>query len=467
MTRLYLITTTVLIVVVSTTSFWILERSVESELDALTVSAIKEYRLEYEKRLRVLQETAPDSEGSYVDSVLEREAFPGAARDITDSQPYPVAWRVWKVDWGRVVHEAGHAELLTEADPRLSNAAYTLRLEGGRRTRTELLSRGYAVGVVLDGSERIAVLRRYETFAATLLLVAALITLGLGVYMILRMSLMLRKVAQRARSVREPTSDTVEIEDDDAPEEIRDVVGALRQLFATVRAESERNRVFYASMAHELRSPIQNLVGETEVALFGKRDSADYRRVLESNLDELRDLGDAIDNLVTICSERRPLSADSDLEDFDLLDEARIRLGREKSQAERRGVELALEGQGDLAVRGDREGLLRALRNLAANAIQWSPAGSTVSVRLVGQERTIELTVEDAGPGVPPELREEIFRPFVRGPTLNGQRIGYGLGLAIVRSAVDAQGGTIEVGTSEQGGARFHVVLPRSARPDG
>jgi signal transduction histidine kinase len=232
-----------------------------------------------------------------------------------------------------------------------------------------------------------------------------------------------------------------------------------------VRAESERNRIFYASMAHELRSPIQNLVGETEVALFKTRESADYRRVLESNLDELRDLGDAIDNLVTICSERRPVDGNSDLEDFDLLDEARIRLGRERSQAERRGVELAVEGQGDLSVRGDREGLLRAVRNLAANAIQWSPAGSTVEVRLVGLDGAIEVTVDDAGPGVPLELREEIFRPFVRGPSLNGQRIGYGLGLAIVRSAVDSQGGTIEVGSAPQGGARFHVVLPRSARP--
>jgi signal transduction histidine kinase len=281
----------------------------------------------------------------------------------------------------------------------------------------------------------------------------------------MRMSRMLRAVAQRARSVREPTSATVELEDDDPPDEIRDVVEALRQLFSTVRAESERNRIFYASMAHELRSPIQNLVGETEVALFKTRESADYRRVLESNLDELRDLGDAIDNLVTICSERRPVDGNSDLEDFDLLDEARIRLGRERSQAERRGVELAVEGQGDLSVRGDREGLLRAVRNLAANAIQWSPAGSTVEVRLVGLDDAIEVTVDDAGPGVPLELREEIFRPFVRGPSLNGQRIGYGLGLAIVRSAVDSQGGTIEVGSAPQGGARFHVVLPRSARP--
>ncbi|HVS17363.1 MAG TPA: HAMP domain-containing sensor histidine kinase [Planctomycetota bacterium] len=461
MTRLFLLTTTVLVLGVTTTSFWFLERSVESELDAQTVSTIKEYRLEYEKRWRTLK-TADSTD---IDTVLDAAFWESITRAVESNQTYPSAWRVWKVDWGTVAFESGDPKLLSEKFPRLTSYLDTLHLPEGRRTRTELLSHGYAVGVVLDGSERIEVLRRYETFAAVLMAVAALVTLGLGVYMIRSMSRMLRVVADRARAVREPTSASVELEDEDAPEEIRDVVDALRQLFTNVRSESERSRVFYASMAHELRSPIQNLVGETEVALFAKREGSDYRRVLESNLEELRDLGDAIDNLVTICSQRRPLSADSDLEDFDLLDEARIRLARERNQAERRGVEVAVEGQGDLSVRGDREGLLRALRNLAANAIQWSPVGCTVSVRLVGAEDTIDVTVDDAGPGVPPELREEIFAPFVRGPALNGQRIGYGLGLAIVRSAVDAQGGTIEVGTSDLGGARFHVVLPRTARP--
>lgn len=460
MTRLYLLTTTLLVLGVTTTSFWFLERSVESELDAQTVSAVKEYRLEYEKRWR----NRKVSDATDIDSALDKAFWEDITRDVSLLQDYPSAWRIWKVDPGQVVHESGDAALFSESYPVLTASPDTLRLPDGQRSRTEFLSHGYAVGIVLDGSERIDVLRRYETFASVLMAVAALVTLGLGVYMIRSMSRMLREVADRARSVREPTSATVELEDDDAPDEIREVVDALRQLFTTVRNESERSRVFYASMAHELRSPIQNLVGETEVALFAQREGSDYRRVLESNLDELRDLGDAIDNLVTICSERRPLSADSDLEDFDLLDEARIRLARERSQAERRGVELAVEGQGDLSVRGDREGLLRALRNLAANAIQWSPEGSTVSVRLVGGEDSIDVTVDDSGPGIPPELREEIFAPFVRGPSLNGQRIGYGLGLAIVRSAVDGQGGTIEVDSSPQGGARFHVVLPRSAR---
>ena len=125
--------------------------------------------------------------------------------------------------------------------------------------------------------------------------------------------------------------------------------------------------------------------------------------------------------------------------------------------AVRRGVDLQVEGRGELSVRGDREGLLRALRNLAANAIQWSPTGATVTVRLVGLDETIEVTIDDAGPGVPPELREEIFRPFV---TTKGETRGTGLGLPISREIVVRHGGRVLVESRPGEGATFTVVLP-------
>jgi two-component system sensor histidine kinase MprB len=204
-------------------------------------------------------------------------------------------------------------------------------------------------------------------------------------------------------------------------------------------------------------------VGETEVALLTRGRDVGYRRVLESNLEDLRDLADAIDNLVTICSRRR-VEAGAAFEDFDLAEEARIRLERERAQAERHGIELALAAHGDLRMRGDREAILRGLRNLAANAIQWSPTGGRVDVALEGQPERILVTVDDAGPGVPEELRAQVFAPFFRGPAINGQRIGYGLGLAIVRSAVDVHGGSVWIGSSPRGGARFRVELPREPK---
>lgn len=471
MTRLFLVSATLLVVAVSAISFLFLERSVERELDALTEGRIKEYRVEFEKAVRSLRDAPPaggteEAAAAPAAIVVDNAKLEEIARDVSRRQPLPLAWRVWEGNWGRVVVEFGPTELLAESYPLLEPLNETVRPAQGLRWRTEPLSHGLTVGLVLDGAQQIAVLRSFQTFATGLLVLAVLVSLALGAYMILRVSRMLRRIAAGARAARDPTAEEVDIEVADAPEEIRDVLDALHQLYANIRSESEKSRVFYASMAHELRSPIQNLVGETEVALFAHRADEEYRKVLESNLEELRDLGDAIDNLVTICAHRRPFAV-REQEEFNLLDEARIRLSRERTQAQRYGVELRLEGSGPLSMRGDREGLLRALRNLAANAIQWSPPGSAVEVNLSGQNGRIEITVDDAGPGVPEELREQVFVPFFRGPVAAGQRVGYGLGLAIVRSAVDAHGGKIQIERAPGGGARFHLVLPRDAQPAG
>lgn len=468
MMRLYLVGTVVMLVIVGLTGYLLLGIVTRRALDEVTARQVKVFRVEYEKLLREMQETPPAEEGLPAQGprplVVEPRELELITVEIASRLQLPSAWRVWTVEDGAVMLEAGRLDLLAPQAPALEPLSTTRALETGQHWRSEPLSHGLVVGIVVDGSEMIDELHGYQFLAGAPMVLAAMASLGLGAYMIQRMTSMLRRVAASARAIREPTAETVELEVTDAPDEIREVVEALRELFGKVRAEADRNRVFYASMAHELRSPIQNLVGETEVALFTQHEGADYRRVLESNLDELRSLGDAIDNLVTICSERRP-GTSAGLEDFDLLEEARIRLARERAQAARRQVELRLEGEGDLSLRGDREALLRALRNLAANAIQWSPQGATVSVHLRDRGGELEVVVDDAGPGVPEELREHIFEPFARGPALDGQRIGYGLGLAIVRAAVDAHGGEIEICRSPRGGARFRLRLPRTARP--
>jgi signal transduction histidine kinase len=195
------------------------------------------------------------------------------------------------------------------------------------------------------------------------------------------------------------------------------------------------------------------------------RDAAEYRRVLESHYEEIASLGRVVDNLVALCSPGSPCSAPR--ERFDLAGEARLRLGREHQEAERHGVRLELGSHGDTHVSGDREALLLALRNVVANAIQWTPAGGTVAVDLAGEAVAIQVTVDDAGPGIPVSDRERIFEPFHRGSQRNGRRVGYGLGLSLTRTAVEAHGGSVTVEDSALGGARFRIVVPRGGATNG
>jgi len=420
----------------------VLNDSLDSELDVVAENRIKELRL----RL-------PTAGPATV------EKFDEVVSQIAKLSPDPLAWRVTNVAWQWTEHECGAVELFQEVRGVPSEKNVTVRLPGGKRWRMEVLFDDLQVALLLDGAARFDRLRRYQAIAGAGLGVGV-IAISLVGYMLMRSSAgLLRRVADSARAVQEPVA-RVEVDVTGAPDEIREVVDALHELLGNIHSAAERHRVLYASMAHELRAPIQNLMGATEVALLSKRDAESYRRVLVSNLEELRELGDAIDNLMTICAPRDPQKAPV-FEDFDVVEEARLRLEREGSRAERAGVTLTIETRGDARMRGDRESVLRALRNLVANAIEWSPRGGHVHLEIACTDESIVATVDDAGPGVPVEQRERIFDPFYRGPSALGRRVGYGMGLAIVKDAATRHGGQIEIETSPQGGARFRLTLPR------
>jgi len=362
------------------------------------------------------------------------------------------AWRLWRGEDGRLLGEYGEPELLALAPATPLDRS----VPAGVRWRVAPLTEDYVLGLVMDGRVRFELVRRsaYEVL---------LLALGGGGVALCAGWLLARRVVRDlelvAQAVQLETAEDHELAQD-APREILGVVRALREALARVRAEIENGRLITSGMAHELRSPLQNLMGEAQVALLRERTSAEYRAVLESQLEELNELSRVVDNLVTLSSVesgRRPVT----IELFDMAAELRLRLTREMRLAQRRGVELLVEGEGPLLVEGDREALLLAVRNVITNAIEWTPRGGEVALGLGGNGDELEVVVEDAGPGVPPEERDAIFRPFHRGQAAVGRRVGFGIGLALTRRAVTDQGGAIEVGESELGGSRFRIRLPR------
>jgi signal transduction histidine kinase len=125
-------------------------------------------------------------------------------------------------------------------------------------------------------------------------------------------------------------------------------------------------------------------------------------------------------------------------------------------------VRVEFEFNGDLTVRGDREALVLALRNLVSNAVAWSPENGLVRVSLSGTGQAVEAIVDDQGPGIPPELVERVFEPFNQGPHAGNRRMGFGLGLPLAYAAVARHGGEFFVERSPDGGARLRFVLPRT-----
>ena len=235
----------------------------------------------------------------------------------------------------------------------------------------------------------------------------------------------------------------------------------LRRRLAELEAEKNR---FLRHLSHELKTPLTALregaellndeVGgplapqQRQVVLIMRDNSVKLQRLIEDLLDYQRAVHAAA-SLVP-----RTLSLDA--------------LVTEVSRAH----ELAMQAKGQrlivdaapVVVEGDAEKLKSIVDNLLGNAVKFTPAGGTITVRAHPQDGDALIEVIDSGPGVPPEERDSIFDSFFRGRAKSQGRVeGTGLGLAIAREFTEAHGGRISV-VSEGSGGHFRVKLPRKPK---
>jgi len=437
------LTTTVLVVMVAGVSSLAVRTAVNARLDGLMDEELEE--------MHALFSVGDGTPEEFEEIVVELAEEHPANR---------MAWRVWSRDTGDVWGEFGKLRLFRHADPELVESDEVLVFDRHYRWKADELTADLSVGVLIDGSEQLQVVQHFDVAALFFVGFSVILATLAGAVLGRTTSRLLRGVAASARAVHAP-GDELDLEEQNAPDEIREVAQALREMLDNIQVQSEKARLITSGLAHELRSPIQNLLGETEVVLMRQASADEYRLVLESHLEELRDLGSAIDNLVTLCAAPGAGRA-GDTETFDIGQETRLRLKREANLARKAGLDLAIEMRGSLKFEGDREAVMLVVRNLVTNAIKWSERGDRIEVLIEGKSGQVEFVVDDAGPGVVLDEREKIFEPFYRGSTKKGKRAGYGLGLALTRTAVLAHGGSIEVTESPLGGARFQVVLPRS-----
>ena len=222
-----------------------------------------------------------------------------------------------------------------------------------------------------------------------------------------------------------------------------------------------RDTRFAGDVSHELRSPLTTMANAAAV-LENRRDelSGTARRALDLLTGEVERFQRMVVDLLEI-SRDDPGRAAPDGDDAEVLDLAELVAA---VTALRAGPAPAVEAAGPVPVRGDRRRLDRVVVNLLENADRYGGGPVRVAVTRSGGRARIE--VDDAGPGVPEELREQVFERFTRGSRAGrrGDDTGSGLGLALVALHVDRHGGSVHVEDRPGGGARFVVDLPE-ARP--
>jgi two-component system heavy metal sensor histidine kinase CusS len=242
------------------------------------------------------------------------------------------------------------------------------------------------------------------------------------------------------------------------PTELVDLAMAFNDMLARLEGSFRRLSDFSSDLAHELRTPISNLMTQTQVALSKTRSADQYREVLYSNLEEYERLARMIADMLFLAKADNRLMVPSS-EPVDLATEARELFCFYEAFAEEQGVSLALAGAG--VVRGDRLMIRRALSNLLSNAIRHTPRDGSVKVLIdQGQTGETRLSVENPGEDIAPEHLPRLFDRFYRvDPSRQKASEGAGLGLAITKSIVEAHQGTIQA-FSSNGSTRFAITFP-------
>lgn len=273
----------------------------------------------------------------------------------------------------------------------------------------------------------------------------------------------IRRIGAGMRGV---TSDRLDLRLDPAsvPTELAPLVTSFNTMLDQLQASFERLSHFSADIAHELRTPVTNLMTQTQVALSKERAPAAYREVLYTGLDELDRMRKMIGDMLFLAQ----------TENSRRLQAAEVRLDAEvravfdyfEALSEEAGVDLRLDStQGEVpAAAGDRGMLQRAISNLVGNALHHTERGQTVVVRLLADGGWVRVEVENPGAAIDPSHLPHLFDRFYRvDPARHRGGEGAGLGLAIVKAIAEAHGGTVGV-SSADGVNRFWLQLP-AARP--
>ena len=217
---------------------------------------------------------------------------------------------------------------------------------------------------------------------------------------------------------------------------------------------------FTASISHEFRTPLAVLRGEAEVALMQASSSEHYRRVLASQLEEFEKLTRMINQLLTLA---RAESGDVEIADesVDLSVMTPALAEQLQPVAAAKDVSLTWNCEPNVKVIGDASWIERIILNVVDNAIKFTPSGGHVEVRVSDGTENAVLEVRDDGIGIPPEALPHIFERFYRAdPARSDRADGAGLGLSLVKWAVDQHHGSIRVESGLVKGTRVAIQIP-------
>jgi two-component system OmpR family sensor kinase len=305
-----------------------------------------------------------------------------------------------------------------------------------------------------------------------------IVAIGVAAYWLTRRELRpLERMAERSGAIAAGDL-SQRVEPDDPRTEVGRLGGALNAMLAEIErafaelerafaqrvAAEERLRRFVADASHELRTPVTSIRGYAELFRRGAGGRpADLANVMRRIEEAGERMGGLVEELLLLAQLDQGLPLERQPVDVSAVVAAAVDTAR-AADPER---PIDVDSQSPLVVLGTESRLRQVIDNLLTNARVHTPAGTPVHVRLAAEDERVVLEVADEGPGVPAEEADRIFERFYRTDrSRTRNQGGVGLGLAIVRSVVEAHGGAIGYHARPEGGSVFRTVLPLAPAAD-
>ncbi|NBF02075.1 heavy metal sensor histidine kinase [Pseudomonas sp. Fl5BN2] len=359
----------------------------------------------------------------------------------SDQQPLPEALRATAAD--------GYFDWRDSRGEQLLSASRQMNLRNGEQVQVVLS---------LDRSNDQALLSAYLR-STVIALPLLLLLIGIGAWWLVQRGLLpLQQFTRVAAKVT--TQDlTHRLNLDKLPRELAELGQGINVMLHRLDGGVQRLSQFSDDLAHELRSPISNLMGKAQVTLSRERPPEEYKGVLEASIEELERVTRIVADMLFLAQVSQPASQ-ARFTRVSLGEEARRVMDLFALSAEDKQLELQLRG--DAWVLGDRLMIQRAISNLLSNAIRHSPPRGRVSLRVEHQLQNVSLSVSNPGPGIAdchlPHLFERFYRVDSSRTRAEG---GTGLGLAIVRSIMSLHQGRAEASSVVDELTEFCLVFPK------
>lgn len=248
--------------------------------------------------------------------------------------------------------------------------------------------------------------------------------------------------------------------------ELQPLIRSLELMLDGLRRTFEQQRDFIANAAHELKTPVAIQKSTLQLLARKERTEAEYERGIQQCLHDTERLEDLLQRLLRLAKAEQSAAGATprDLHPQPISSSCQAAISRLHSFAESRHVTLEFIPDGDPTVLAAEDDLETVWSNLLENAIQYSPSGARVTMKVSRSSAAqVAVAVHDTGPGIPPDQLPRIFDRFYRGDQSRARQTGgVGLGLSLVKSLVDAYGGTISVTSTPGSGSKFVVTLPCS-----